>query len=171
MKIFNFLLLSVAILTIAACDDDFDIETAEIGGTWVGTAVDYTGTSVTMASGFVLTTDFVGEGYDINYTLDFSENPNVIVAEGVYSVKLTNITPGQETVQDITNIQFDTTGPWGKEGDILKITNQLGDEVKLTIVELSATTLELQAIQEQVTAVTGGSSTTTIDITYKYTRQ
>jgi len=94
-------LLFVLGLLISSCskDDTPQNTSAEVLGVWNCSSVDYTGTSVTEYLGQNITADFIGEGYNVDFTFTLSENPNVASSDGSYSIKLST------TDTDITFIK------------------------------------------------------------------
>jgi hypothetical protein len=178
MKILKLLFLSLFVSFAISCssDDDNGGDTepgeteAELVDMWIGSAVNYTGTTVSETQGITLTADFVGVGYDIDYTFDFTENPNVLTAEGSYSIELTTTIQGQSTTQNIEDLGFENSGVWSRDGNQLSLTYDGTTDVA-TITELTETTLILNIVKVNVTDAGGVTSTSTTNSYFTFTRQ
>ncbi|MFK5983720.1 MAG: lipocalin family protein [Flavobacteriaceae bacterium] len=178
MKSFKFLFLSLFLSFAISCsssdDDNGDTGSGEVDAElvdmWIGSTVNYSGTSVTEIQGVSLTADFVGEGYDIDFTFNFTENPNILTAEGSYSIELTTTIQGQSTVQNIEDLGFENSGTWSRDGDELSLTYDGTTDVA-SITELTATTLILNIFKVEVTEVNGATTTITTDSYFTFTRQ
>ena len=146
MKKLNLLCIALAlVLTACSSDDDGGTppnNTSDVAGTWIALDVLYSGQTVAEAVGQTITSDFVGDAFDVDYTLTFSENPNVYVSEGSYSVELTTTTLGQTQVFDVENLEFVGDGEWSRNGSELSVTFD-GETNVMTILELTDTTLRL----------------------------
>lgn len=163
-----FLLLVLA-LSIASCNKKDDTINGDITGVWNCTAVNYTGTSVTEYSGQSATTDFTGEGYNVDFTFTVSENPNVATSNGSYSIKLTSTVNGQTITQNIENISFILTGEWSKDGNKMTVVRD-GESSDATIVKLTDTELELNMVYEQTIENNGIKVTSTTNMTVSFIR-
>ena len=59
---------------------------ADLLGTWTGIDVSYSG-SITIISGGITTVQNIqGTNFNGNYTITFSEDPNIVTREGLYSI-------------------------------------------------------------------------------------
>jgi type 1 fimbria pilin len=164
-------LLFVLGLFLVGCnkDDDSPTPNAELTGVWNCTDVDYTGTSVTEVMGQSITADFVGAGYNIDFTLTIVEDPNEITSDGSYDIKLTTTNLGQSNVQNIENIPFTYVGAWSQEGNIMTI-DMNGVTSDATIVELTANSLELNMLDVRIINNGGATLTTTTEMVVKFTK-
>ena len=178
MKILKLLFLSLFVSFAISCsssDDDNgssgsgEID-AELVDTWIGTAVDYTGTTETEFNGVTLTADFVGEGFDIDYSINFTENPNEVTSDGSYSILLTTTIQGTSTEQTIPNLTFFETSTWEVNGDQITVSSNGAEPQTFTITELTETTLIIEGEQVTVQTQSGATVTTTVDLTAVYTR-
>ncbi len=176
MKIFKLLFLSVLVSTMVACSSDDDSNdngggdtTGDLVATWVGETVNYTGTTVTEAQGQSITSEFVGTGYDVDYTLTFGENPNSISSTGSYSVELVTTTLGQTITQNIENLAWSNLGEWSRVGDEVTFTLN-GESDTMTITELTDTSLTFTAVVEQVIEQQGITATTTTNLTTTFSK-
>jgi hypothetical protein len=173
MKIFKLFLFTAFISLTISCSSDDDssspANSSDIVGVWQGTAVDYRGTSTTTMQGQTITADYVGEAYDIDYTLTFTENPNKVISDGSYSIELTTTVNGQSTTQNVPNLEFLSTGDWSINGSTLSIT--VDDETDdATIVELTNNSLILNAVQTETTTEQGFTVVSTTDVTLSFTK-
>lgn len=172
MKKFNFLFIAlVLVLTSCSSDDSNDSPdiSGDILGTWEALDVDYSGSSSTEFEGESFTSTFVGEAYDVDYTLMFTENPNELVADGSYSVELTTTVLGQTQVDNVENLEFVSNGTWSKSGDELTIVSQ-GETAVYTIVELTDTTLKMAIQTVEEVNDSGFSYSVEVDLLATYTR-
>ncbi|MDH7912421.1 lipocalin family protein [Winogradskyella sp. SYSU M77433] len=172
MKKLSLLFVAYLFVLTSCSSDDSDSSSnisGDILGTWVGVDVDYYGDTVTEAGGQTVTSDFVGEAYDVDYTLTFTENPNELVSEGSYSVELTTTTLGQTQVDNIENLEFLEDGTWTQEGNQLTITNN-GVSSQGTILELTDTSLVLELNQETDLSQPGYSIINTVNVITTFTR-
>lgn len=166
-----FLVIVIGIL-IGGCnknDDDQPVSGSDITGVWTCTALDYTGTTETVIMGQSISADFVGEGYDINFTLTFTENPNEATSDGYYNVKLTTTTFGQSTTQYLEMQNFTYTGIWSKNGNEISIT-QDGETSVATITELTDSNLKVTITDIQTITNNGATATTTTNLTLEFTK-
>ena len=177
MKIFKLLFLSVLVSTMVACSSDDDSNdgggdtTGDLVATWVGETIDYTGTSVSEIDGFPdITTEFVGTGYDVDYTMTFSENPNEITSAGSYSIELVTTFEGQSTTQNVENLNWANIGEWSRTGDEVTVTVG-SDTSTMTIVELTDTVLRINVVDVSVVEQQGITKTATTNLNATYTKQ
>lgn len=174
MKIFKtFLLVAFVSLTVSCSKDDDNptpVNSGEIVGVWRGTTVDYSGTTQTSGQGQNFTADFVGEAYDVDYTLTFSENPNKVVSNGSYSIELTTTINGQSTTQNIEGLEFLSTGDWSIDGNTLTVTVD-GETDDITIEQLTHDTMVLKGQEIQTMSQGGMTVTSTTNIILTFTKQ
>lgn len=173
MKKISVLCFALA-LVLSACSNDDDNNNTEdtsgdLIGTWIGQDIDYTGSTVTSALGQDITSTFVGEAYDIDYTLTFSENPNEVVSDGNYNIELTTTVLGQTQTETIENLEFLNTGTWIRSGNELTIVSDEGT-TEATIVELSGNTLVLAVSENQESSEQGFEISTSVDFIATYTK-
>jgi len=161
-------------MTIVSCSNDDDAgptTNGDLVGTWVGQTIDYSGTTVTSFEGQEIVADFVGEGYDVDYTVTFTENPNEATSDGSYSLELTTTIAGQTTTENQENIQFLETSAWSRSGNELTLTTADGESTTGTIQELTATTLVLAIETVEETTEQGFEITATVNAVSTFTRQ
>ncbi|WP_428743688.1 lipocalin family protein [Tenacibaculum sp.] len=168
-KVSLFLITFILILTSCSSDDNKENISADIVGTWIGNSIDYSGKTETTVQGQTLVTDFVGEGYDMDYTLTFNETPNIITSEGSYSLKLTYSVLGQTSVQNLENLKFLEEGTWILDGNKLDVTAN-GVSKDYEIIELTETTLKISLSTEEDLSESGSTIITTIDAIVTFTR-
>lgn len=151
MKAIKILFIALLATSIVSCESDDDAAadtSASILGIWNGVDVDYSGTTTTNADGFPpIEADFIGETTDVDFTLDFTEDPNEVTSDGSYTIELTTTILG-ETTTDTQNIEFLQDGTWSRSGDILTITSE-GVSQDYTIEELTESTLIFSAQVEE----------------------
>ena len=174
MKIFKLILFTAFISLTISCSKDDDNPAPEnngnIIGVWKGTTVNYTGSTTTTAQGQSITADYVGEAYDVDYTLTFTENPKKVVSDGSYSIELTTTVNGQSTTQNVENLELLSSGDWRINGNTLSITvdNETDDA---TIVELTNNNLVLNVVETETNTGSGFTVTSTTDVTLSFTKQ
>jgi hypothetical protein len=173
MKKLNYLFIVLA-LVLTACSSDDDSNppgdtSGDLIGTWIGQDVDYTGSSSTTVQGQSFDATFVGEAYDVDYTLTFTENPNEIISDGSYSIELTTTALGQTQVDNVENLEFLNSGTWTQSGNMLTVISE-GNESEATILQLTDTMLVLELIDSQTVVQEGIEVSSTINATVTYTR-
>ena len=174
MKIFKLFLFTAFISLTISCSKDDDNPTinnnGNIAGVWKGTAVDYTGNTTTSGQGQNITATYVGEAYDIDYTLTFTENPQKVISDGSYSIELTTTVNGQTTTQNVEGLTFLESGDWTMNGNTLSITvdNETNDAA---ILELTDNTLVLKAVESQTMSQGGFTVTSTTEVILNFTKQ
>ncbi|GAA3513429.1 hypothetical protein GCM10022393_29030 [Aquimarina addita] len=171
----NLYLLLVVIITAVfiSCDneDTEDIlqENVSIIGNWEMTSIEITdGTSTTEFFGEAITLDYTTVGKDIDYTVTFSENPNVLTGEGGYTAVVSTTYAGQTETQEETISDFMNSGAWRKEGNILYTTTE-EVESPSTIKELTENTMTVESIINQVIVDPDFGLNTTVTGTLTYT--
>jgi hypothetical protein len=175
MKKLSLLFIAFTFVLTSCSSDDGDSSgngdvSGDIVGTWIGVDVDYSGSTVTQIPGAPdLVADFVGEAYDVDYTLTFSENPNELVSEGSYSIELTTTTLGQSQTDNVEDLEFLSDGTWDKVGDQLTVVSN-GETSTGTIVELTDTSLIVEIDQVQDISQQGFVINTTVNVITTFTR-
>jgi len=175
MKIFKLILFTAFISLTISCSKDDDnpaqpTNNGEIVGVWRGTAVDYTGNTTTSGQGQTITADYVGEAYDIDYTLTFAENPQEVTSDGSYSIELTTTIYGQSTTQNVEGLEFLSSGDWTMNGNTLSITvdNETDDA---EIIELTDNRLVLKAVETQTSSQGGFTVTSTTEVILSFSKE
>ncbi|WOD42999.1 hypothetical protein [Hwangdonia lutea] len=170
MKKFNlFFIAFILILSSCSSDDASLITSGDILGTWKGTSLDYSGNTATNAQGQTINADFVGEAYDMNYTLTFKDDPKIVVSEGSYSLKLTTTVSGETMSQNMENIAFLEAESWSKNDNTLTVFN--GDKsFDYTIVELTESLLKLSISTEEDLSQQGINIITTVNAIMTFSR-
>ena len=175
------LILTLSLFIVSCSKDDDNTNnnenpstSGELLGTWKASTLNYTGKTTTTFGTDKSVTDYVGVGYDLDFTMTFSKDPNKLVSEGTYNLRLTTTVSGSGT-PPITNEQERlkpiTGAVWSKEGDQLTLiidgeTPHIG-----TILELTATTLKFSATQLKDISQPGYTSNTTETRVYVLTRK
>lgn len=164
-------LLIVLGFLISSCSEDDEVQIAaeDLIGTWSCTAIDYTGTTKTEIQGQTITASFDGVGYDIDFTFTLSENPNIASSEGQYSIELTSMLLGQNSVQNIEGLAFSTVGFWTRDGVNMTI-SQDGKTSNVTIVKLTKTVLELKISNEETISQSGTNVNAMVDSNVRFVR-
>ncbi len=169
-KVFLLIVLGLTIVSCSKKDDETNPTTGDLAGVWNCTNVLYTGTSVSEYMGqSMVTAEYTGEGYDIDFTFTISENPNIATSNGSYSIELTTIAMGQTVTQNIEGIDFTFTGEWSREGDAMTVT-QGGESSDATIVKLTDTELEFNIVTVESVENGGMTATSTTNTTISFTR-
>lgn len=174
MKIFKLFLFTAFLTLTISCSKDDDNPTitnnGEIVGVWKGTTVDYTGNQTISGQGQNTTATYVGEAYDVDYTLTFTENPQKVISDGSYSIELTTTVNGQTTTQNVEGLEFLSSGDWTINGNTLSITvdNETDDA---SILELTENTLVLKAVESQTMSQGGFTISSTTEVILSFTKQ
>ncbi|SFZ94253.1 hypothetical protein SAMN05428642_10427 [Flaviramulus basaltis] len=170
MKKFTILFLSLSISLFSCSNDSDNNISADIVGTWIGVDVNYTGSTTTKFQGENVTANFIGEAYDVDYTLTFLENPNTFVSDGSYNIELTTTIDGQTQVDNSENLEFLSGGSWIKVGNQLSVVED-GETIILTIKELTETSMTLTAVEVEEIIDQGIAFSSTVNIVVTYIRQ
>ncbi len=165
-----FIALSL-VLTSCSKDDSPGDVSGDILGVWTAKTVNYSGSTSTTYQWQTVKTNYIGEGYDVDFTLTFTENPKNVEAEGTYSVKLTISALGQSQTQNVQNNSFATSSTWLKNGNELTITaNGSTESVTYQIIELTENSLIIVADTVQDLPQTAGDGFTDIEMRIELTR-
>lgn len=153
MKKISFLIVAVLLMVSCSSDDDNSTPESEINasivGVWDLVDFEYGGTTDTRAQGQSIRSEFIGEAFNIDYSLTFEEDPNVVTANGGYDVRLTTTTFGQTSIQEVSNLNSINTGDWEiVDGNILRSTTD-GEVSDLKIETLTETRLVLLIDDQQ----------------------
>jgi len=174
MKIFKLILFTAFISLTISCSKDDDNSSpsnnGDIVGVWKGTTVDYSGTTTTSGQGQTITAEYVGEAYDVDYTLTFTENPKKVISDGSYSIVLTTTVNGQSTTQNIEGLEFLSSGDWSINGNTLSITVN-NDTDEAAIVELTDNTMVLRGVETQTITQGGITVSSNTEVTLSFTKQ
>ncbi len=173
MKKLNYLCVALLLLFASCSNDDGGTPpdvSGDLLGVWIGQDVDFTGTAVTEYLGQDIVANLVGEGYDVDYTLTFSENPNEVISDGSYNLEYTMTVLGQTQTDTMENVDLLGDGTWERSGNVLTIESQ-GQIAIATILELTDTTLKLGIETTQDVSQQGLIFATTINAITTYTRQ
>ena len=154
----NFLKLSIAALLflfLAACsDDDTDNSSNSLLGTWKLTELTFEGSTSVPGPTGVLTTNFSGEGFDMDLTMGFLAD--TYTTEGDFGVNLEIEVAGVTDTSELTNLSPFGDGTWTRENDKLLFTPSGGTEQEATILELNASTLKMEADISDLIVSLGG---------------
>jgi Lipocalin-like domain len=164
-------LLFLGLLVFVSCSEDEDPMPTAAGliGSWSVTDLEYEGTTTTTVTGISLTADFTGVGKDFDLTVTFSENPNMVVSEGSYTVTLTTTFAGQSETEDIELDSFISDGTWSLNNKILSVTTS-GVTQEATIVSQTDTTLVVKVEVEEIDEADGVRVQTNVQGVYTLTK-
>ncbi|GAA3582460.1 lipocalin family protein [Snuella lapsa] len=185
--LFKLVLVCVSVLFLSSCSNEGnnDNNVEDLLGTWNLTALTYDGETVSSFSGTSITTDFSGEGQNIDATIVFGDNPNAVNSQGAYDIAITYSVAGQESSQMISISEYQSEGTWSLKGNILTLVGELlsfsspsdldlvdsGDSsIDYVIEELTATTMRLSATKEQSFNQSGATITSTVNVLVLFTR-
>ena len=107
MKKLILLFICSLLLTLISCSDDDPASIEEpnlLIGAWQAQDLEITGTLSTEIAGIPVTTDFMGDVYEMTSTLTFTENPNNVISQGTYSAELRTTIQGQEFVENVEDL-------------------------------------------------------------------
>ncbi|MBX2829203.1 MAG: hypothetical protein KTR22_13640 [Flavobacteriaceae bacterium] len=147
-------------------------ETIEILGTWSAAELTSQINEVRISSqtGNTSETDYTLEGFDIDFTITFTENPNNSSTQGTYSGELfEDGQPGSQTFTDLTYENF--LGEWVLDNDQITFTTPLDYTGIATITLLTENTLRYEyLLVESFTTGNGDEITNTINQSARFTR-
>jgi len=159
MKFLKILLASILFITVTACgnNDDVVVEdtSSDLVGTWQLTSLDYSGTSTNTIDGIPIEATHAGFAKNIDYSISFSENPNLYDANGEYIIELTTIIDGEGSTLDIELFAFEADGTWSLNQRELTIIRDNETEI-ISITNLNETTLTIVSdVSDRVQFATG----------------
>lgn len=153
MKTFPYISVLFVLFFISCSSDDNSnlIATENLAGTWnlqsfenkINTTINFLG--VPVASN----TDAIGE--DIQMQITFSENPNIVVSQGSYTLVVTTTILTKTETQEFATNDAVLAGSWSLSGKEVTITNNDPDvdeefrNITYKIIELSQSRLQLIA--------------------------
>ncbi|TDT38689.1 lipocalin-like protein [Maribacter spongiicola] len=168
-----FLLSIIALsLVFTSCSNDEDAVSnaneSEIIGTWNLTALETKdGKSNTDFDGNSIETTFSSVGKDFDTIITFSEDPQNVTSEGSYTTILTTTFMGESQSEEIEGDDFFQSDKWRLDGSTLYFVSADGEEIGLTITELTDSKMNLKYDLNDTVEVFGG--TTTVSATYTMT--
>jgi hypothetical protein len=169
-QFFLLILVSVCLCSCSSDDNDDSNDTSgDIVGTWTAESTDYTGTLIISSNGETTEADVLGEGYDIDFTVTFGENPNEVTTEGTYSIKVTTTFGVESQEQNLEDLEFEYDGFWIREGDTLVIAGQ-GGSTELEIVQLTDDDLRIEITVIEDLSDGDITAIATLDVVYIFTR-
>jgi len=175
MKFAKLFFITASVAFFFSCSEDTDdvpSPSNSLIGSWALTEVEYEGTTTTTFDGQQTNATFTGTGYDMNFSIQFNENPNDYEADGTYSIRLETTIQGhsQPLTSEWENPGFIGTGSWEKNGDQLIVTSNNGDIQEATISELNANTLDIIWEFSQTTTESGATIVQDVNGTYTFQR-
>lgn len=187
MRVLSYVLISFLCVTITSCSKSDDEEPTQqqqqqgdpdpdpdpsIIGTWTinSLAMDFYQVT-TFPNGATDITTAVAEGYDLDFTVTYGENPNLSTTNGTYAFELTTMfSSGSTIVENYEGQSFiNFTGAWDLDGDQLIISNQVSNGIG-TISVLSETTLNYVYVVIEESQQGDNTIVNTITATYSFSR-
>ncbi|MFY0631203.1 MAG: lipocalin family protein [Flavobacteriaceae bacterium] len=167
------LLLFVAVIAcLSSCTNNdtspINVSESDILGTWNVIDSEVEGTATITVGGITSSVSMVNTGRDYDFTFEFANNPNTVMALGTYTSVNTITVDGQTSVQEIPVSSIDgfDSGTWSVNGDQLTITAN-GRTSVATIAEFTGNLMvittaveETQNFQGVSVVLTGESSVT-----------
>ncbi len=169
MKKLSVLFIAFTMVLLSCSNDDTASTSAELTGAWNGQAISYNGTIITEVLGESIESTYVAQGYDIDFTMTFTEMPNNVVGEGNYSLELVSTTLGQSQTQNFEDLSFENNSTWTRDGNQLLLTDGT-ETVAYQITELTENKLVLTADSLEAIPNASASGITEIKIEIILTR-
>lgn len=179
MNIFKLSLITLLVFTTISCstDSNFDdtenslIANPDLIGTWTGINVSYSGSITTLIGGITTVQNIEGSDFNGTYTITFTQDPNEVTGEGLYSISEEMTAPnGNASTRTITNLNLiNAATDWNLVDNELTM-DANGKITTATILELTSNTLTL-TIDEDITSTINGVSETVIkNSVFNFTR-
>ena len=160
-------LFTIGLFTTSCSDDDStNINNDDLIGQWQGETLNYSGTTISEIQGVSLVVDYVGTGYDIDYSITFNNELSLLSTAGSYSLELTTTAQGQSYTINEENLSFEAEGPISITGNEIIF----DDGTVGTIVSVNDNFLELHLYNEETVFNGGFDATTKIDMNVTFTR-
>lgn len=175
MKYLKAVLAIAFAVSLISCSKHKDAAPAEnngdLAGKWKMTDASYTGTAHYSLLGTPQQSNFTGVGKDIDVHVALSESPNVITAQGGYTISVSMSVLGTPQNYDLPVQNFLGSGTWTKSGNTLSVTTTTGATQSATIVDQDKTTLTLS--QDSTVSTTYQNAPVELDMhgTYIFTRE
>ena len=149
-----------------ACDSNEDpiinISSVDLIGTWNVTSQTIENGSINYTvDGETISVTYSARAEDLDFTISFSENPNIITADGSYTFIVTTTFMGQTNTDEIEAVSIDglDSGNWSLTNNTIKVTETNGDAGLLTITEYAGNILKLKAIINESETIDGETLT------------
>ncbi|MCB4808992.1 lipocalin family protein [Tamlana sp. 62-3] len=142
----------------------------DLVGTWVAQNIETTGTATFEVLDQNITAPITGEGYDVDFSLTFSENPNNYTTEGSFGLEISITYLFQTMSERIDDQEFLGSGTWSKDGNVLTIVEN-GETTVLTISELTNTSLVLTAQETETITEDGITYESEFDLEVSFIKQ
>jgi len=170
-KLILLFVCSVTFTFISCSDDDPETHTEPnlLLGTWQGQDLEVTGTLSTEIAGIPLSTDFIGDVYEMTSTLTFSENPNNVTSQGTYSAEVRTTIQGQLFVENVEDLSFLDSGTWTISGNELRILTST-ETLIATVEELTQDSLVLSTTSEEEVDIDGTTYGATVNAVMVFAR-
>ena len=135
------------LLFVLSCSDDegTDSSAGVLLGTWKLTELDCEGTGTIPGPTGLLSSNFSGEGFDMDLRVEFSADPNTYTTEGDHGIRLEVEVLGQPNTLELKNQNFFGEGTWTRDNDKLVLTSSGDVEQEATILELNGSTMRISA--------------------------
>ncbi|ARV11449.1 hypothetical protein BTO09_03440 [Gilvibacter sp. SZ-19] len=157
MKHLKLLALLLLVPVYIACSSDDDNNTtqeeveASLVGTWTAETIDFDSTITTTVEGLPVTATQEGEGFDIDATITFSEDPNTVNSDGQFSMTVTTTFLGVSETETLENLDLIGDGMWTLSDNTLVITGTADDQdATITVELLTADSLRLRIEQTEM---------------------
>ncbi|XLS28182.1 lipocalin family protein [Flavobacteriaceae bacterium M23B6Z8] len=147
------LLSFVLCLLLISCnsDDNATIDITNLNGSWNLRSFENDLTTTINVLGLPVTSETEAVAEDIQVQITFSENPNVVVSEGNYTLVVTTTVLTETDTQEFAASDDVLEGTWTLNGNEITITSDDADldpelrTITYRIVELSETRMQLKA--------------------------
>lgn len=122
-NLFKTLFILIISISFVACSTDDDSgsnnTSGHLVGSWEMVSFDYDGNTTTTISGQTTEADFIGVGQNLDYIIEFSDNPNEFSSVGSYDIELTTTVSGQTstTLQPINDAS--SSGTYTLDGNTI----------------------------------------------------
>ena len=184
MKIFKLSLFAFLACMVISCSTDpnltedqntmtvaANLADADLIGTWTGIDVSYSG-SITISTGGITTVQNIqGANFNGDYTVTFSEDPNTVTREGIYSIEEENTdSSGNVSTRVIDNLNLiNSSTNWTLVDNELTMDSS-GKITTATILENTSDSLILRVDQNTNSTINGVSETLTKSSVFTFIR-
>ncbi len=155
----------ISILTSCTSNEDLGINITEddLVGVWNFTSFTLDGSASYTVNGITYDIETSSYAKDLDYTVNFTKNPNEFSSAGSYTTVTTVRVSGEpDSVEEyrVDSLEGLDSGNWSLDGNTFKSINN-GQETIAEIVEFTGSKLKLKLVLDELESISGVDATIT----------